>query len=153
MTNEWATVKKFELEDRFSIAAPEGWENSHDEEVLLLLINPSVEGSGIFVDFTHVDWSGVDVKNRLVEASETFLNKSIVPNEQRALKDVVSITFGNDKAHSIRTFATFERAYVWLVQFVFWVDRQFLFILHWNGPGRLAKKVISPVFDSFEIGA
>ena len=64
MTNEWVTVKTFELEGRFSITAPEGWENSHAEDVLLLLVNPSVEGSGIFIDYTAVDWSGLDMKDR-----------------------------------------------------------------------------------------
>ena len=89
---------------------------------------------------------------RLVEVSETFLNESIVPNEPRAFEDVVSITFGNGEVHSIRTFATFKGDYVWVVQFMFWVERQLLFILHWNGPRRIVKKAISPVFDSFEIG-
>lgn len=151
MAKESTTHKTFEVEGRFSITVPIGWENSRCEDVLLLLINPSIDGSGVFVDFTEVDWSTRGAKKRLVEAGESFLNDAIIPNEHRAPVDVVSMTFGNDEAHSIRTFAAFEGAHVWVVQFSFCVESRIVFILHWNGPESLAKSTICPIFDSFEI--
>jgi hypothetical protein len=119
--------------------------------VLLLITNSSVEGSGIFIDFANVGWRGIGAKKRLLGTSESFLNESVIPNEHRGVEDIVSMTFGNDEAHSIRTFATFEGAHVWVIQLVFWVERQLIFILHWNGPDRLVKNVIGPIFDSFRI--
>lgn len=155
MTDEWVTVKTFELEGRFSITAPEGWENSHAEDVLLLLVNPSVEGSGIFIDYTAVDWSGLDLKERLGKANEDFLNGSIIPvssQEGRVVKDITSVVVGGDEAITIRTFVTFENADVWVIQLALPVEKQLVFIVHWNGPGQIVKELISPIFDSFEIG-
>jgi hypothetical protein len=94
------------------------------------------------------------MKERLGKANEDFLNDSIIPvssQEGRVVKDIASVVVGNNEAITIRTFVTFENADVWVIQLALWIEMQLVFIVHWNGPGRIAKELISPIFDSFEI--
>lgn len=139
----------FQADGLFSIAAPQGWCNARDPDVPLLLADESLDGSGIFIDFKTVDWPQDEAKERLIEASETFFNDSVLKVETREFVDLKSLVWGDDECECIRTWAFFSAGYTWLIQFVHWPTRNILYILHWNGPTQIAEELIHNILDTF----
>lgn len=140
----------FQANGLFSIAAPHGWVNALDPDVPLLLADESCEGSGIFIDFKIVHWPS-ESETRLVEASETFFNDSVLKVDTREFVDLKSVVWGDGECECIRTWAMFSGDYTWLVQFVHWPTRQILYILHWNGPSQIAEELINNILDTFKL--
>jgi len=145
------TVTEFAVPGRFLLTAPEGWYNSHDPDVFLLLLNDSLPGSGIFVDYKQVSWPVGEEEQRLAAVSEQFLNDSVIPNSGGECQDAASVSWGDAESSSFRTFVTISRGQTWVFQFVIHVPGKALYLLHWNGDSSLVKSHICPIFDTFSM--